>query len=311
MGLSELDAISVACIAFYTPALFLSSYLAFIHGFRRNAGWLYLVIFSVIRLMSASFQLASVYSSPGNLDLIIGAQTLLSIGISAMVLTMLGLLSRVLESISSYGGEDTLVKPRYIRWVQLFVIVGLILGIVGGSLSGSSVSSGQGFKIFSETKIGLGFMIAGFGIVVIATILTAFQVNKAEKGEKRLLLAVAIAIPFVAVRVVFSGIAVYGDNPDFSAYRGSTKYASYLLGMAIIMEMCCVVIFEGVGLTLRRRTKEESARVGEWVSQGAKGGLLTGGTSGLVGFFKRRQERRKARWNRRFGAGNGQQTAQV
>ncbi|KAM7200249.1 hypothetical protein V8F33_003967 [Rhypophila sp. PSN 637] len=286
MGLSELDSISIACIAFYAPSLFIASYLAYIHGYRRNAGWLYLVIFSIIRPMSASFQLASVYSSPGNINLIIG----------------------MLESISTFEGENTFIKARHIRWVQVFVIVGMILGIVGGALSGSNLSGG--YKIAAETKAGLGLMIAGYGIVVVATVLTAFQVKKAEKGERRLLLAVGVAIPFVLVRVVFSCMAVFGNNSDFSAFGGGTKYANYLLGMAIVMEMVCVVIFEGVGLTLRRRSKEESRRVGEWVGQGAKGGLLSGG---LAGFLKRRRERRsrrRERWAGRMGVNGGHQVQQ-
>ncbi|KAM7220762.1 hypothetical protein V8F06_003831 [Rhypophila decipiens] len=307
MALSELDSISIACIAFYTPSLFIASYLAYIHGYKLNAGWLYLVIFSVVRLMTASFQLASVYSDPGNINLPIGTQTLLGIGVSALVLTMLGLLSRVLESID-FGGGNTFVKAKHVRWVQVFVIIGMILGIVGGALSGSYLSTG--YTIVVETKVGLGFMIAGFAIVVISTVLTAFQVKKAEKGEKRLLLAVGVAIPFALVRIVFSCMVVFGNNSDFSAFGGSTKYADYLLGMAIIMEMVCVVIFEGVGLTLRRRSKEESRRVGDWVGQGAKGGLLSGRLAGFLKRGRERRSRRRERWAGRMGVNGGHQIQQ-
>ncbi|KAK3313820.1 hypothetical protein B0H66DRAFT_607061 [Apodospora peruviana] len=224
--LNETDCIAIACIVFYTISLFLVT-----------------------------------ISDPTNIPLITGAQTLLSVGIFALVLVMLGLLSRVLESIRRNGGTDTLATPRHMRWVQLLVAIALILGIVGGSIQSSNVSlppnggPPTGYQISTETKASLALMIAGFGILIIATALTARQISMAEKGEKKLLGAIGLAIPFVLVRVVFSGLAVFSGNPNFQAFGGRASYANYLLGMAILMEMAAVVIFEVVGLTLQKQEK--------------------------------------------------------
>ncbi len=131
--LNELNAIAIAQICFYTPSLAVAVFLASRHGFGRNAGWLYLVIFSVARILGASLGLAASHNDPTNLGLSIGAATLQSIGLAPLVLVMLALVSRVLESIRY--ARDTFVTPRHLRFVQLVVIVALILGAVGGGSS--------------------------------------------------------------------------------------------------------------------------------------------------------------------------------
>jgi hypothetical protein len=47
MPLDQRGKISIAEIVFYVPTLFLAFFLTLRHGFRREAGWIYLLIFSV------------------------------------------------------------------------------------------------------------------------------------------------------------------------------------------------------------------------------------------------------------------------
>ncbi|KAK3944278.1 protein kti12 [Diplogelasinospora grovesii] len=249
-----MDKIAIAIICVYVPSLFVAIFLALRHGFGQNAGWLYLVLFSTVRIVGAAFQLAQI-NDPLNISLITGALILLSVGFSALVLVMLSLLGRVLESIRT--SRPTHVHPHYLRAVHLLVVAGLALSIVGGSQMGGIISDAfksskppATFEMPIESKAGMAIMIAGFGIVVIVTAVTGSQISAAEHGEKRLLLAVALAIPFVLVRLIFSSLATFGTNPDFRSFNGSAKYPDYLLGMAVIMEMAAIIIFEAVGLTL-------------------------------------------------------------
>jgi len=258
--LSELNKVSIAIICFYVPALAIAIFLCVRHGFSRGAGWFYLVLLAVIRLVGAALQLATI-NSPTNVGLYIGSATLQSVALSPLILCGLGLITRVVESIGH--NSVPLITPRNLRLIQLLVVVGLILMIVGGaqmantigSLEGSGASqpsAGFSYNLPTVSIAGLGLTIAGFGLLVLCTITTAVQVRSADAGEKRLVLAVALSIPFVLVRLVFSGLGTFGHDPSFKTFGGSPHYADYFLGMAVVMEMVTTVIFEGVGLTLHK-----------------------------------------------------------
>lgn len=255
--LTELNKISIAQEVVYAPALAIAIVLAIRHGFGRSSGWLYLIIFSLMRMIGAALQLATI-NDPTNIGLVTGAATVQSVGLSALILVMLGLLNRVLESIREH--RDTIVTPRHIRIVQLLVLVALILGIIGGSKMGdiisNAVKSGNlNYTLPKESVIGLALMVAAFGILALVSAMTAFQVSSAAPGEKRLLLAIFLALPFVLVRLIFSAEATFDNNPDFRSFGGTSKYPDLLLGMSVIMEIIAVVILEVVGLTLQKVPK--------------------------------------------------------
>ncbi|KAK3380341.1 hypothetical protein B0T24DRAFT_190916 [Lasiosphaeria ovina] len=270
-NLTDLDRIAIGTIVVYVPALAVAVTLALRHGFGRNAGWLFLVVFSVARILGSALQLATI-NDPTNVGLIVGAATLLSIGISALVLVMLALIGRVLGGIARQGTGYAVVEPRTLRLVQLVVLVGLILGIVGGTKLGDAVSKafdgqaqGQAppaYSIPAESKAGLGLLIAGYAILVGVTLAAAAHVGHVAAGERRLLLAVGLALPFLLVRIVFSAMATFGSDPNFRSFGGSPNYPHYLIGMAIVMEMATVAIIEAVGLTLQKASPAYNAPAG-------------------------------------------------
>lgn len=306
--LSELNRISIAELVIYLPALGVAIILALRHGFGRNAGWLYLILFSLVRILGAALELASM-NDPTNTGLIVGGATLQSIGLSPLLLTMLGLLGRVLQSVNS--NTNTILQPRMLRIVQILVLVGLILGIVGGSDTGSNISDAQSkgvpfvYTVPAESLASVGLFIAGFVLLVLATVLLAIQIRHAEAGEKRLLLAVALALPFVLVRLIFAAFATFdSDNLNFRQFGGSSQYPDYLLGMAVVMEMVAVAIFETVGLLLRQIPKGERKPVGDSVPMGRFGGGRFGGGR-LVGGRRDRHHHRHHRDQREYQQDQG------
>ncbi|KAJ9154736.1 hypothetical protein NKR23_g2458 [Pleurostoma richardsiae] len=265
MTLSEINKISIAEICVYVPALLIASFLAFRHGFGRSAGWLYLILFSLCRIIGAAFDLASI-SDPTNTNLYVGYFTLQSIGLGPLILVMLGLLTRVLESVTratrGKQGSGPLVNQRNLRIVQVVVMVALILGIVGGTEVGdqiSDVASGESssYSMPMESKAGVALMIAGYGLLVLAAAsVGAHSLGDVEQGEKRLLGAIFLALPFVLVRLIFSGLSTFTSNPNFRLIGGSASYPDYFLGMSVVMEMAAITVFEAVGLSLQQRPKE-------------------------------------------------------
>lgn len=153
------------------------------------------------------------------------------------------------------------MTPRHIRLAELLVTVGLILSIIGGVNAGEDFGKTGIYKTQTLSKAGLGLFIAAFVILCLILAIIVQSVQHAEEGEKRILLAVAISLPFLLVRLIYSALAVFANRRSFSLFYGDV---SILLFMALLEEVIVVVIYEGVGLTLKKVKKE-------WVAEGECG----------------------------------------
>ncbi|KAK6952891.1 hypothetical protein Daesc_005188 [Daldinia eschscholtzii] len=249
MALTEQNNISIAQIVIYIPSLFIAIWLAIRHGFGRNSGWLYLIIFSLARIIGAAMQLATI-PDPTNLSLRVGAATLQSVGLSPLIMVQLALLGRAAGSIRK--STATLVNEKRIRLINLLVLVSMILGSIGGSESGHSLAETGKYKVSSLSQAGTGLMIAAFVLLVFSTAFLATQMPYMEAQEKRLVLAVGVSLPFLLVRLAYSAESLYGNNPAFNQVTGDINIQ---LGMSVIMEMAVVAVVEGVGMTLDKKTK--------------------------------------------------------
>lgn len=73
-----------------------------------------------------------------------------------------------------------------------------------------------------------------------------------EAGEHRLLGAIAICTPILAVRLVYSIISTFGHNRNFSIFNGNETVQ---LVMVVIEEIIIVYVMLLTGLTLDTRDK--------------------------------------------------------
>jgi len=125
------------------------------------------------------------------------------------------------------------------------------------SSDSDKIGSGS-FQINSLTKAGIVIFTAVYVAIVILTILIAQRANSAAPGEKRIVLAVALALPFLLVRLVWSLLAAFSHIHDFSYI---TPNDTVLLVMNVIMEFIVVLIFLVMGVTLNRKPAEEEVVV--------------------------------------------------
>ena len=139
---------------------------------------------------------------------------------------------------------------------ELLITVGLILSIIGGVNAGEDFGKTGIYKTQTLGKAGLGLFIAAFAFLCLITAILVQSMRHVEEGEKRILLAVAVSLPFLLVRLVYSALAVFANKRSFSLFYGDT---SILLFMALLEEVIVVVIYEGVGLTLKKVKKDRLA----------------------------------------------------
>ena len=85
-------AISELCV--YIPIFILTVVVMIRHGFQRQLGWIYLVIFCIIRLAGAGFKIESVHNPTNRTDIEWSA-ILQSVGLSPLLMASMGLLKRV------------------------------------------------------------------------------------------------------------------------------------------------------------------------------------------------------------------------
>jgi len=126
-------------------------------------------------------------------------------------------------------------------------MLGLVLGIVGGVDAGNNYVSTGAYTPGTLSKVSLAIFIVIFVLLVTYVVLTGVQVGHADAAETRLLFAIALSIPFILVRLVYSCISTIDNTPKFNLLTGST---TILLCMAVIMEIVVIVLYEAACLTL-------------------------------------------------------------
>jgi hypothetical protein len=162
MGKNIREGIAVADLALYAPLLIGVVFVLIRHGFQKQLGWIYLLIFTIIRLAGAVLELLHTHT-PSNKSYLEWSLILSSVGLSPLLLASLGLLKRVIDCTSTHipSSEPNIVvstlsqrfgilrkisgkatassrRSRLIQILQIPTTIALILCISGGTDSVSS-----------------------------------------------------------------------------------------------------------------------------------------------------------------------------
>lgn len=96
MGVTYRHGISILQLCIYFPAFFLAVFLVARHGFAQSSGFLWLLLFTLTRIVGSCCDLATIHNfSQG---LFIASAVCSSIGLSPLMLACTGLLSRAYGS---------------------------------------------------------------------------------------------------------------------------------------------------------------------------------------------------------------------
>lgn len=132
------------------------------------------------------------------------------------------------------------MPPRSMHFLTLLGIVGLIVGIAGVSMSNS-------IRPNHMVKASMAMFLALFAILPLATAWLFLQLRGFLKVfQKKLFLALLLSFPFVLVRVVYSAVGDYGNNPNFWVYGGNAKI---YLCMDVLEEIFAMAITMAFGMS--------------------------------------------------------------
>ncbi|KAI0666315.1 hypothetical protein C8Q78DRAFT_1060763 [Trametes maxima] len=260
MALDARGIISIVVIVIYIPILIVGALLSFRHGFTREAGWIFLVILSLIRLIGAITHILS-EENPTNTTYTVIYGIMESAGTSPLLVATLGFL----RTTTQYGLDETALVVRGLRLTGLAAIIGLILAIIAGTDIGdaskqSDLDSGNNLRHASAILFAVVY-----GAVVLLTVYCWMNMHMILKYRKRLLNGITLTLPFLFVRVLYGILSAFApfpftiqdghDVPVASANSkslskfsiASSDWAVYLV-MLILMEYISVLIYAVVGM---------------------------------------------------------------
>ncbi|RDB29693.1 hypothetical protein Hypma_015150 [Hypsizygus marmoreus] len=256
--LDTLGKIAAAQIGFYVPIAVCTIILVFRYAFRRDAGWLFLYIFSLTRIAGGAVTLAAELIEPPKIDLFIAAYVLQAAGLAPLLLASIGFIGLAGQSSYSEVSRVSIILRLY----GLLVITGLALSIAGGLL-GTHVSPTQGNVGLTLRRASAG-IFAGVYVFLFMTHLGCWTYHFQMRSYRRKLLAgLTIALPFLGVRVAYAVLSawsssdLFGERPSsnpvlarFNPVTGS--WIAYLV-MSLVMEFIVSVLYLLFSTVLSRR----------------------------------------------------------
>ncbi|KAH6678568.1 hypothetical protein B0J14DRAFT_434191, partial [Halenospora varia] len=150
-------------------------------------------------------------------------------------------------------------RSRLIQLLQLPTTIALILCIVGGTSQFSTDSSPSDLKSGKDkTKAGIIIFVIIYIMFAILTFVSMFEVHKTARGEKRLLIAVIIALPMLGARLLYSVLCAFKADKIFNLVNGNV---GVWVCMAVLEEVVIVVMYAVMGLTVGRYEDSMSEKV--------------------------------------------------
>ncbi|KAL3705703.1 hypothetical protein TMatcc_009376 [Talaromyces marneffei ATCC 18224] len=224
------DGVAVIQIFFFAIFLVFGFILCHRHGFRRSEGWVILITFSLLRLIGASFQLASInYPTDSVYG---GALICEGIGLAPLTLLNIGIFGR----LNKYAKK---IHHKAFSVISLVAIAGLVLGIYGGINSSESADLGTNALLKASVICFLAAYVAFLGLFLL--FLT--WLSRIPPTNDPCFTALPAAFPSWSVLPTF--IPSIRDN--YNALFGNV---TIYLFMAVLEEIVIVACYVYIGMRL-------------------------------------------------------------
>ncbi|KAF4806085.1 hypothetical protein CGCSCA5_v014741 [Colletotrichum siamense] len=162
--------------------------------------------------------------------------------------------------------RDSSLNTKHFRILQAVLFVGLILSIVGGT--SMSYSSDGTYQPHAITKASILLYLAGF-IAITAVIVVSRQaftpLSQVPHIERRLLVAILLAWPFLLTRIIYSILGAFLHN---NMVRGNL---GVYVTMAVLEEFVVIGIYLALGFFLVRNNSPATGEIANraWKSRAA------------------------------------------
>ncbi|KAI0662460.1 hypothetical protein C8Q70DRAFT_931321 [Cubamyces menziesii] len=259
MHLDARGIISIVVIVIYVPILVAGIFLSVRNGFARKAGWISLVVLSIIRIIGAVTHILSEENPTNVTDRIIYG-IMESAGTSPLLIATVGFL----RTTTQFGLDGTTLVIKGLRLAGLASLVGLILAIIGGSEIGNATTQSALNTGTNLRHSGAIIFAVVYGVTVLLTAYCWANKSVILKYRQRLLTGIIITLPFIFVRVLYGVLSSFAPSP-FAIVDGqlvptapsnsglakfsstSSEWAIYLI-MSVLAEYISVFIYTVFGI---------------------------------------------------------------
>ncbi|TCD65520.1 hypothetical protein EIP91_002528 [Steccherinum ochraceum] len=251
MGINARGGVALAQAIIYIPILCMSAILVARHGFKRRAGWVFLLILSLVRIVGGGIHVASELQSDPNKTLVTIFTILEGVGLSPLMLATLGFLSTV-----GQGLTDSRRLFQGLHVLGILSSVALILTVVGGINLGDAKTQDD---VDSATKYrhigGILFLV----LFVLVTLLHGYfwsLKNQILVHRRTLLAGISTVLPFLFIRTMYGVLSAFSpasvpgttsSHNSLSKFSSSTGSWQIYLVVSCLPELVTVLIYLVVG----------------------------------------------------------------
>ncbi|KAL0950696.1 hypothetical protein HGRIS_007473 [Hohenbuehelia grisea] len=198
--LPERGKIAAAEIAFYIPIALVTIVLVARYAFRRDAGWLFLFVYSLIRITNGALLVAAYEVSPPNLELFRAAVALDIAALAFLILATIGFLGLV----GQYAFSESNRTIRIFRVIGLLALAALAISVAGAVQSNDPQNDGARHTGTILRRVG-AVLYAVLWVVLFLTHIVCYSYRHHVLPERRTLLrGITLALLLIGVRVAYA-----------------------------------------------------------------------------------------------------------
>jgi len=247
--------LAAAQIGFYVPVAALTLLLVIRYALRRDAGWLFLFIFSITRIAGGALILAGQLTP--NPVLLSAAYIMDYTGLAPLLFSSLGFIGMAGQHTYSENPRVTSI----LRAVGLLGLVGLALCIAGGVL-GTQPTANQ--NIASTLRRAGVCVYAGMYVILFGTHIGTWTYRWHLRSYRRnLLWGITVALPILGARIAYAIIAAWSSSDLFGRQLSSNPTLAKLnpvtgdwvlyLVLSLILEFAVAALYLFASTVLARR----------------------------------------------------------
>jgi hypothetical protein len=247
-------------IIVYVFVLFYAGYLLFRQFAINKAGWISVLIFTILKIVGSAINLYVGHQEDDgqtpSTGLITAGLVCLSISLGPLMTAVLHFITRGCETMDCPDGP--LISQQLKRIPYLCVMIATILSIVGFTEQDQTGGSSTGRALSKASSI--LFLIGYLIIMVLVAICLNAVGSRYNPALVSYLYCFVILIPFFVTRVLYSIISAFSADANilayhtFSVFNGNWKV--YLV-MVVIMEVVISVTFCIAGYLAERKIRRE------------------------------------------------------
>ncbi|KAK9452140.1 uncharacterized protein V1518DRAFT_369819 [Limtongia smithiae] len=268
-SLDQRGDIAAAEIAFYAIALCFCVLNNIRHGFSRKQGWLLITLFALMRFVGSILVVVIQQTSSDNVSLYIAEVTISSIALTPLISATLIFLIRAFRFYVPESSGSSL-HDIAIRVLSLILLASIILSIVAGSQMSNYTDDSKVSSAIMLSHVAVCLLTGVYGVIVIVTGLLIFSPYSAPTTTTptMLLHAIALSLPFLLVRIIYSLLSAFTLSVATGGYFGSggskfnniTGSWQIYLGMGVIMEFAIIIIYVVCGVLLEKFDSSQQRR---------------------------------------------------